>query len=394
MAIMFNPKKRPKICIVSATPLPIHFFLREHIKHLALTNEVFVLTNLSNDAYVSFIEMPITVIQIRMNRQINLFSDLLSLVKLFKFFLAHRFDLVWGVGPKAGLLSMTAAKLAMVKKRLFIFQGEVWSSRKGFLRSLLKFLDSLTAKMATHLLAVGKAEASFLIDQGVVNQNEIQVLGSGSISGVSIKKSDLNRKLLRRELGIPYEAVLILFVGRIHPDKGILDLAQAFKKLKSKYENLHLMVVGPDEGALLQLKRLLVGFNDSFHLVGFSSDVNKFYQVADIYCLPSYREGFPISILEASANYLPIIASNIYGNKDAVIEGVTGLFYEVAEVDDLVIKIEQLICDSKLRSSLGRAGANYVRKQFDRNIVVKSYVSFINNLVSPFERYSISINPK
>lgn len=380
---MSTPSKRPKICIVSATPLSIHFFLREHIKQLALTNDVFLVTNLSNDAYMSLMELPITLIQIGMSRQISLLSDFLSLVKLLKIFLIYKFDLVWGVGPKAGLLSMIAAKLAMVNKRLFIFQGEVWASRQGFFRSLLKFLDSLTAKMSTHLLAVGYAEACFLAEQGVIDQKNIKVLGSGSISGVDITKSEVSRASLRSELGIPDEAELILFIGRIHPDKGVLDLAQAFKKLKSRYDTLHLMVVGPDEGALTALKGLLTEFNDSFHMVGFSSDVNKFYQVADIYCLPSYREGFPISILEASANALPVIASDIYGNKDAVIDGVTGLLYQVASVDDLAMKIERLISDCELRRTLGDGGAIRVKKYFDRKVVVSAYVKYINELVSP-----------
>ena len=379
---MPTPFKKPKICIVSATPLSIHFFLREHIKQLALTNDVFLVTNLSNDPYMSLRELPITLIKIGMSRDINLLSDFLSFVKLLKIFLTHKFDLVWGVGPKAGLLSMMAAKLTMVNKRLFIFQGEVWASKKGLFRSLLKFFDALTAKMATHLLAVSNAEARFLNQQGVVDQKNIQVLGFGSISGVDIKKTELSRSSLRRELNIPDKAELILFLGRIHPDKGILDLAKAFKKLKSKYKMLHLMVVGPDEGALADLKNLLAEFSASFHEVGFASDVNKFYQAADIYCLPSYREGFPISILEASANALPVIASDIYGNEDALIEGVTGLFHQVASVDDLSTKIELLISDYKLKRALGDAGAKRVNKYFKRKFVVSAYVDYINQLVS------------
>lgn len=382
MTIMSNPSKRPKICIVSATPLSIHFFLREHIKQLALTNDIFLVTNLSNDAYINLRELPITLIQIRMSRQISLLSDFLSFVKLLKIFLTHKFDLVWGVGPKAGLLSMMAAKLTMANKRLFIFQGEVWASKQGLFRSLLKFFDSLTAKMATHLLAVGQAEASFLAEQGVVDKKSIQVLGCGSICGVTIKKSEVSRRSLRNELGIPSEAEVILFVGRIHPDKGVLDLGQAFKKLKSRYLKLHLIVAGPDEGGLTDLNVLLADFNESVHVVGFSSDLNKFYQAADIFCLPSYREGFPVSILEASANALPVIASDVYGNKDAVIEGVTGFFHQVASADDLAMKIEWLLSDSTLKAVLGDGGASHVKKYFDRKVVVSAYVEYINKLVS------------
>ena len=146
-----NASKRPRLCIVSVTPLPILFFLNDHIKELALTNDIFVITNTSSDTYVNLEGLPITLIPINISRKINPLNDLCTLMILITIFLKERFDLVWGVGPKAGFLSMIASKATMIKKRLFVFQGEVWASKKGLFRRLLKFCDSLTAKIGLEL---------------------------------------------------------------------------------------------------------------------------------------------------------------------------------------------------------------------------------------------------
>lgn len=379
---MPNLLTRPKICIVASSALSIHFFLREHIKRLALTADIIIFTNLSIDSYVSLFDLPVTIINVELQRNISIKSDIKSLIQLIRLFKIYRFNLVWGVGPKAGLLSMTASKIVGIKKRLFIFQGEVWASKKGLFRFILKLCDKITSMMASHILAVGKSEASFLIEQSIVCLNKIQVLGSGSISGVNIIKPQINRKKIRLDYGIVDDERVILFVGRIHPDKGILDLARAFKKLKLTYSDIHLMIVGPDEGALSELNKLLKGFEDSYSYQGFALDPNKFYQLGDIFCLPSYREGFPISILEASLNSLPVVASNIYGINDAIEDDFNGLLFRPKSIDDLAQKIEQLLNNSKLRKYLGVNGRNRVIDNYERNKVILNYVNYINKLIT------------
>lgn len=302
-------------------------------------------------------------------------------MKLLNFFYFNRFDLVWGVGPKAGLLSMTASKFTNIKNRLFIFQGEVWASKKGFYRHILKFMDFLTARFATHLLAVSHSECSFLKNQLIVNSKKINVLGPGSICGVRIQKLTQDRQKLRKIYNIPSDAIVILFIGRIHPDKGILDLGHAFYKLKLIYSNIYLMIVGPDEGALLKLTKQLIDIKDFLKVQNFTSDTQKFYQLADIYCLPSYREGFPISILEAQANSLSIVTSDIYGTRDCIENGINGLRFKAGSVNDLYEKLEQLINNDELRKSLGVNGRNRVKKLFNKKEIINNYVNYINKLI-------------
>jgi glycosyltransferase involved in cell wall biosynthesis len=372
-------KIKPKICIVTATPLSIHFFLKEHIKKLAQTNDIYLIINFSNDSYIKLKNLPVTFIQIPIKRNINLKSDILSLIKLIRLFFFFKFDLVWGVGPKAGFLSTIASSVTNIKKRLFIFQGEVWASKNFPLNFILKTIDSITAALATNILAVGHSELSFLVNRSIVNSKRISVLGHGSICGVEVNRLRHDKLMLRQKYNIPKNSIVILFIGRIHPDKGVLDLANAFKKLNSRYSNLHLMVVGPDEGSVYKLTKTL-DQNKNFHIYGFSKNTDDFYQLADIFCLPSYREGFPISILEASSNFLPVVASDIYGNKDAIQDKFNGLYFRKGSIDDLSQKLEQLIKNEKLRKSLGINGRKLVKKFFEKKEVIRKYVDYINTL--------------
>jgi glycosyltransferase involved in cell wall biosynthesis len=187
-------------------------------------------------------------------RPIAPWADLLALLALFRLFRRRRFDLVHSITPKAGLLAMLAGFLAGVPLRLHTFQGEVWVTRRGALRWLLKNLDRLLAWLATDLLVVSDSERKFLIATGLIPAAKSRVLKHGSIAGVDCKrfKADSSaRAALRAELGIPADAPVFLFIGRLNRDKGVLDLARAYAALAREDAVCRLLIVGPDEGGLL-----------------------------------------------------------------------------------------------------------------------------------------------
>ena len=209
---------RKSICIVSASPLTIYFFLKPHIALLSKKYDVTVVYDPKNDAYLGDLNLSARTLPVRMARKLDLFRDLLSLYDLIKVFKKNKFDLVLSVVPKAGLLSTISAVFTSRAKRVHIFQGEYWASRRGALRFILKKADLLTAFLANDVLAVSNSEKNFLISEGVVHRDKISVLGHGSIGGVNIEKyrfSELNRAEVRRELGIPSEATVVLFMGRM-----------------------------------------------------------------------------------------------------------------------------------------------------------------------------------
>ncbi len=377
--------QKVKVCVVCATPLTIHFFFKRHLEGLAHFSDVDLLINLSNEKFTPEIDLPVRVIDFKITRQINLLSDIKALFALIKHLMLNKYDLVWGIGPKAGLISMLASWICRVRSRLFIFQGEVWASKRGMGRFFLKTMDQLTVSSASSVLAVGFSEKNYLESQGVVKKDQIQVLGLGSICGVDLKKfnpkHDMKKKM-RSVFSIPVQARVCLFLGRINKDKGIFDLVAAFKLARKKSPNLFLLIIGPDEFRLNQLIRSeLTGYENAYKILDFVRDAEKYYSVADFFCLPSYREGFPISILEAAASGIPTIGSKIYGINDALIDGVTGIQFPVGDIGELEKTLLKFSDDTAYCEKLGNAARNQVVLNYEQTMVSDRYINFIKELV-------------
>lgn len=371
----------PRICVVASTPSIIYFFLQDHIAKLAEFADVTVIYGEDAQFRLEPSGLSVRSMRVQINRPITPWPDLKALAALWRLFRREKFDLVWAVGPKAGLIGMLAAWLARVRHRLFIFQGEVWASRTGFMRHVLRAADRTTACCATHLLAVSFTEKDFLEQEGVVRKGRLGVLGEGSISGVEIERFAAEkgtRDLMRRSMGIPQSAVVGLYLGRLNADKGIMELARAFSRVAAENPDAWLLWVGQDEGSWTeQIETCLAPVSDRIRVLGFSSRPEQYMAVADYICLPSYREGFPISVLEAAAMGLPAIGSRIYGIRDAIVDDETGLLFDVRDVTALAGVIAKYCDDHDLRIRHGMSAYYRVVRDFARNAVVERYITYI-----------------
>ena len=372
-----------KTCFLAATPLTIHFFFRPHLTALAKIFDVTLICNFKIDSYAPNLDLPVTEHDIEIERKISIKKDLVALFKLIQFFRVQSFKLVVSVAPKAGLLSMLAAFFTRVPNRVHIFQGEVWASKQGIQRLILKYADKLTANLATHLLAVSQSEKLFLIEQGICSKAKINVLNHGSIGGVNLERYQFDAKTkeaIRAQLDIPQEAVVAIFIGRMNPDKGIYDLAKAFRSASLECANLWLLCIGPDEDQVLPIVFKLLGEAISkTRIIGFVDNPQDYMMSADFICLPSYREGFPVVILEAAALALPAVASRIYGVSDAVLDGNTGVLVDLADVNGLSAAIQHLVQNPLVRKKLGANAQHRAKSSFSSEAVVSSYINYLSD---------------
>ena len=378
---MSGPRK--KICMLAATPLTIHFFLKPHLIALSKDHDVTLIVNLNNDNYLPPLDLPITIIDIPIARKMSPLFDLRCLIKLVSLFRKTKYDLLITVVPKAGLLGMLAGAFAGIPGRLHIFQGEVWANLKGFNRRLLRTCDWITATLATNVIAVSESERNFLIEQKVVKPQKIEVIGAGSIGGVDLERFSFNAQKgeqVRAELGIPIDAKVIVFIGRLVADKGIHELITAYRQLKQNNEHLWLLLVGPDEESEMHKLDLDRNIN-KVRQVPYTKEPESYLAAADILCLPSHREGFGVVIIEAAAMGLPAIASNIYGISDAVIDKKTGLLFECGNAKALEACISNVLADDGLRKTLGCNARKNVEKHFDSKKVVRSYLDYVDQLL-------------
>jgi glycosyltransferase involved in cell wall biosynthesis len=375
-----------KLCLVTTTPLIVDFFLGRHLTEFSRVSQLSLVFNAREGEPAVARGLPLRLIDVPIHREIAPAWDMLALIRLIWLFWREKPDGVISVAPKAGLLAIVAAWVACVPFRCHVFQGEVWATRRGAMRALLRTADQLTARCSTHQLVVSRSEREFLAREGVIDAAHAQVLGSGSISGVDIERfhpAPLLGKEVRQEIGAMDTDVLVLFLGRLKRDKGVLDLARAWAPLATADPRLRLLFVGPDEDGLrdaieAEVPKPVVG---RLSFEGLTPSPERYLAAADIVCLPSYREGFPITVLEGAAMGLPVLASRIYGIEDAVVENVTGLLHCPGDVEDLRGQLDRLIREPDLRRRLGEAGKARVQAEFEAGRVVARYVAFVSEAI-------------
>jgi len=371
---------RQRLCIVSTIATPLRVFMGPHIEALAKEYEVVLICNGEASEFGNLLGEHVSFVRYPIQRNISFWKDFQCVLWLHRFLRAGDFTVVHTLMPKSGLLGMLAARLAGTKHRFHSFTGQVWATRTGIMRSVLKTMDKLLCACATRLLTDSASQLDYLVEQGIVTRQHIKVLADGSMSGVDPGKFDRNttiRQEIRTKLGITQDAIVFLFLGRITAEKGISELLDAFIGVASRIADAHLMIVGPSEADYEQsLENARNVTNGRVHRIGFTTSPENYMSAADIFCLPSYREGFGTVIIEAAAAGLPTIASRIYGVTDAVVEGKTGLLHKVRDKQEMEVLMEMLARDESQRVTLGQAAYQRAATHFSQQRLVDAMLEF------------------
>lgn len=364
--------------------------MRNHLLHLCEQYDVTAVADFSpNDLSGDWLP-GVRLVPVPIARPIRLAEDARALWALYCHFRAGGFDVVHSVTPKAGLLAMTAARLAGVPHRIHCFTGQVWATRQGLGRRLLKGADQIIAANASHILTDSRSQLVFLENERVLREGQADVLGHGSISGVDVARFRPDaavRREVREALGVPQRACLLLFVGRLNRDKGVLDLAQAFTRLARGNGDVWLAMVGPDEGGIgSEFEKLCGATISRVRRIDYTPTPEHYMAAADAFVLPSYREGFGSVVIEAAACGIPAVASRIYGLVDAVEEGVTGLLQPAGDIDALHDNLARLCSDHELRNRLGLMARARAVRDFSMDTVT-------GDLLAYYEKILGSCNP-
>ncbi|KQU74856.1 MULTISPECIES: glycosyltransferase [unclassified Rhizobacter] len=363
-----------KFGIITSNLFFAEVFLARQIRSFEKEFDLTVVINCNEAEYRRGIGGNARFLNVALERKISPWRDLCSLISLTREFRRNKYTLVHSTTPKAGLLAMIAGRLAGVPIRIHTFTGQVWQTRSGFMRWMLKATDKLTTRCATTVLVDGHNQLSFLIDHGVLSPAKGKVIGNGSICGVDTNKfapSPAHRTSVRHEIGAADDEVLLVYMARLTVDKGALLMAQAFTRLcEEQTIGYRLLMIGPDEENLTDLIRTTVGKHvDRLHMLGYTRTPERYIAAADIFCLPSYREGFPMVLLNAAACAVPALAARIHGSTDAIEDNATGLLHDSGDLGDMVQKIRTLAGDASLRARLGEAARARVMELYAESVV-------------------------
>lgn len=320
-----------------------------------------------------------------MKREISLIDDLISLFKLVALLRKVKPFIVHGNTPKAGLLSMIAASLLNIPKRIYYVHGLRYEGEMGIKRKILMVMEKISCFLATDVIAVSRGVRQILKDDKITIK-DVHLIWNGSVNGIDVNffnPDNYTSNFIRDKYGIRHEDFVYGFVGRIVGDKGVNELINAFDSINKKNKFCKLLIVGQFEHKLDPLNKLtldLVENNKNIILVGFQRDIRPFMATMDILVFPSYREGFGIVLMEAGSMRLPAISSDIIGCNEIIVNMKNGFLIKSKNQKELEDKMIFSFNNKKQINEMGYFSRKFFLENYDQKKLWKKSLEFYKEI--------------
>lgn len=342
------------------------------------------------DAYAK--QINIAYHPLKLNRQLSTVADIKTLVQICKYIRKNNIEVVIAHQAKARLLAMLACFLTRVPYRVIFAHGVLYETMHGMKRWLVKMNDRFVSSLADKVICVSHFVADTREKDHIDKNGKRVILGQGSCNGIdAINKfnptlySEDKITTLKSKYGISNEDFVIGFVGRLVRDKGVVELLDGFVQLQKKYpeKKIKLMVIGnpetrdalPDETMAIIKKSKDIIFTGAVPY----EDIAAYYMLMDVFVLPSHRDGLGMVALEAAAMERPVLVSSITGCRETILPNVTGCYIDLTG-ESICNKLEKYL-DKKICVSQGHNARKFVLESFERSIVNKEMLDFLNDLI-------------
>ena len=367
------PRGAPRILYVVTHPMTANILMRGQLRYMREAGfELAVVSGPGPELDEIKAREDVATYSVPLRREIGLAADIRALLGLRKRMRIFKPDVVVASTPKAGLLGMFAAWVERIPVRVYLVRGLRLETTSGLRRFLLCCAERIASKCATRVAAVSPSLRRRYLKLRLTNPGKIFVAGGGSSNGVDVTRfrpADSPGRVarLRSRLGIPQDAPVIGFVGRLTADKGISDLVRAFTgEIRSRFAGAQLVLVGDfeDGDPVTAATQQIVRTDPEIRLLGFVSDAAPYYRLFDVLAFPSYREGFPNVPLEAGASMVPIVGYAVTGTVDAVVDGETGRLVAAGDRAALARAICAYLEDTQLRRRHGAAARERAVREY------------------------------
>lgn len=318
----------------------------------------------------------VEIIGVSIERKIAPYKDFISLLKLYKQFKKEKPLMVHSMTPKAGLLSMLAAKFAGVPIRIHTFTGLIFPTKTGPMQKLLITMDKILCWAATDVYPEGNGVKDDLINFKITTK-PLKVIAHGNVNGIDLNYysranvSDTQLMQLKNKLNIREDDFVFIFVGRLVRDKGINELVTSFKKL-SQIKNSKLLLVGSFEEDLDPLDRIIfneIKSNSNIIYAGYQNDIRPYLAISNAFVFPSHREGFPNVVLQAGSMELSSIVTDINGSNEIIVEGENGTIVPVKNEDALYDAMLKFMEDKAYYNKLKEKARQMIADRYEQKVV-------------------------
>jgi glycosyltransferase involved in cell wall biosynthesis len=321
---------------------------------------------------------------IPMERGISPVRDAVALSRIWRLLRRLRPDIVEFSTPKAGLLGILAARFCGLPVRIYLLRGLKLETAAGLRRRLLLWVEKIAARSATLVVCNSRSLLDRALELEITRASKLVLLGGGSSNGVNLSHFAPGTSGVREQFGIPRDAHVIGFCGRLTVDKGLPELLEAFAAILRHTPKAYLLLVGWFDAAEDSLDcevRARIEGHPRIVCTGYVEDTAPYYRAMDLMVLPSWREGFPNAVLEAAASGVPVIATHCTGSCDAVVSEVTGLLIPTGSPEAITEAVLMLLGDPERRKRMSMAARAWVAENYeDRRVLglaVELYLSLI-----------------
>jgi len=328
---------------------------------------------------------------VEMTRQITPLKDFLALCKLYWYFKKEKPSIVHSHTPKAGTLAMIAAKLANVPHRLHTIAGLPLVEAQGNKRKLLNLVEKLTYACATKIYPNSYGLEAIVLENNFTKQEKLKVIGNGSSNGIDTsffdpeKYSKLENSQLRKKLGLKDSDFVFIFLGRLVKDKGINELILAFKQTNKLHKNIKLLLLGVYEknlDPLLKETQYEIENNSNILKLDWQDDVRPYLSISDALTFPSYREGFPNTVMQACAMKLPCIVSDINGCNEIITNNINGIVIPAKDAQALEEAMKKLLTEPDFYKKLTLSTRQIIKDKYERVFIWEQILNEYNFLLS------------
>ena len=381
------------LCILAVVPDSIKLFYQNQIEALNRAGIKTTVVSIEDAELRSILPAETVFSPVEFTRVISPLRDLKVLWQLYKIFRKHKFDLVQYSTPKASLPGAIAAFIARIPIRVYILWGLYYSTQRGLKRPALKMLEKLTCRLSTHIVPIAHEMVGAIESEGLTKRSKCEVMLNGSACGIDFEKLEYRkypggRRRIRKECDLPEEAIVIGIVSRLTGDKGINELVAAFTKIAKEMDDVYLLIVGHKEekDRLPPVTEKVIASHPKIRGIGWRDNPIPYYMAMDIFCLPTYREGFGEVNLEAQAMSLPVVSTNVIGPRESVEQGRTGFLVEPKSSEALMEPLKRLTLDAELRKQMGQKGRERIKQKFDSKDMIRAIVEHRLKLLSKLQQ--------
>lgn len=368
-----------KILYVTTISNTVNAFLIPHIKMLIEEgHQVDVAFNIEQEVNSEIYEMGCKIHQLPLLRS-PLKKDNFRAYKMLKnIIISEGYDLVHTHTPVASAVVRLVCRNLNNVRVFYTAHGFHFFKGAPILNWLIYYpVEKWLARYTDTLITINKED----YDRA---KNKFKVKRVEYIPGVGVNLEKFNtveidRNLKRSELDLPKDALIILSVGELNKNKNHEVVIRAIAKLDNL--NIHYVICGrgPLESYIKKLSTEL-GIGENLHLLGYREDIPEICKTSDVFVFPSYREGLSVALMEAMANRLPVVCSNIRGNSDLIERGKGGYLINPRDIGGFANAINNLANEQELRKTMSLSNLEVIKK-FDVKNVKKEMKKIYKDII-------------